>query len=245
MTTVNTVTGEVIETLTESDARRLTDRIRLLAENVAEQVEKMAGLIDQARVASAWMALGYTSWTAYVAEEFAGVLPRLAVEPRREFVRELAATGMSTRAIAPVVGADHSTIVRDLRAGGADAPPATPIRQNPVSDVRASGGQVIGLDGKQYTRPRATDHAALADAAIAEFSDLAYYRDEESDLEHCWRLAEKLRDYRERGELDDRLDTLRKSIDLARSKRDGTYVPTPPTATDTKTCPTCGQEVSD
>lgn len=177
-TVVNTATGEITETLTEDEARRLTDRIRNLAENVAEQVEKMAGLIDEARIGSAWLVLGYASWTAYVADEFANVLPRLDREPRREFVRELAERGMSTRAIAPIVGANHSTVVRDLNSGGADAPPVPnqaaidaarervaarfpreDHEQKNLSDLTPEdfigkpAATVTGIDGKSYTRP--------------------------------------------------------------------------------------------
>lgn len=230
MTIVNTQTGEITETLDKTAARRLTDRIRLLAENVAEQVEKMAGLINEARTGSAWLALGYSSWTAYIADEFGGVLPRLDREPRREFVRELAAQGMSTRAIAPVVGIHHDTVATDLRTVG-----------NPTvdTDEPAEPRRITGLNGKSYTAPRPIDHASLADTAVSEFPDLAYYRDEAPDLEHCWRIADTLRGF-DADEQATRLATLRRSIEVARSKRDGTYVP--PTYA-TKSCPTCGQEV--
>lgn len=177
MTIVNHETGELIETLTEVEAKRLTDRIRLLAETVAEQVEKMADLIDQAIVGSAWLALGYQSWTAYVAEEFGGILPRLDREPRREFIRELNSRGMSTRAIAPVVGVDNATVSRDL-ARVASATPETPQGGEETSATDSIGASearkpdakvedtprpaVTGLDGKRYAppvavRPKATE----------------------------------------------------------------------------------------
>lgn len=40
-------------------------------------------------------------------------------------VSDLAEQGMSTRAIAPVVGANQATVVRDLGSRDADASPAT------------------------------------------------------------------------------------------------------------------------
>lgn len=138
MTIVNHATGEITETLTKDEARRLTDRIRLIAESLAEQIEKMSKLIDEARVGSAWLALGYRSWTEYVAAEFAGVLPKLDREPRREFVRELANRGMSTRAIAPVVGASFKTVARDIEAPVSGDTPQTSRDASP----RATGSQV-------------------------------------------------------------------------------------------------------
>lgn len=43
---------------------------------------------------------------------------------RREVVAWLSGEGMSTRAIAPIVGADHVTVSRDLKAGVANETPA-------------------------------------------------------------------------------------------------------------------------
>lgn len=174
MTLVNVATGEVVQTLDERDARRLTDRIRLLAESVADQIARMADLIEQARVGSAWLALGYRSWPEYVAGEFAGILPRLDREPRQEFVRELAARGMSTRAIAPVVGQSHMTVARDL-AGVTDVTPQTPgggvVPAHFEQGATTANGTatprppVTGIDGKTYTRPVADRRRPLTDTA--------------------------------------------------------------------------------
>lgn len=184
MTLVNHETGEIIETLSKADAQRLTDRIRLLAGGIADQLDKMAGLIDEARVGSAWLALGYSSWTAYVAAEFENVLPRLDREPRREFVRELASRGMSTRAIAPVVGVSKSQVAADIEVSSSGHLPKVAAGTQAEGDGSAEsrfeseassataprvGGSdysvpvdsrpsVTGIDGKTYTRPRATEH---------------------------------------------------------------------------------------
>lgn len=42
-------------------------------------------------------------------------------------VSDRAEQGMSTRAIAPVVGADHVTVSRELRTGVADETPVSPV----------------------------------------------------------------------------------------------------------------------
>lgn len=173
MTLVNHQTGELVETLDKVSARRLTDRIRLLAETVAEQVEKMAGLIDEARVGSAWLALGYPSWTAYVSAEFGGVLPRLDREPRQEFVRELAARGMSTRAIAPVVGTSQKTVVKDAQVIPEVSPAAsvTQVAPKPWPETVASRPPITGLDGKVYTPPEPKPKPVVLAGGAAEFDN--------------------------------------------------------------------------
>lgn len=129
------------------------------------------------------LALGYRSITEYVADRFGGSLQRLGVEVRREVVRELTEAGMSTRAVAPVVGISHTQVQRDIRASGGTHVPPESGRQTftfdhgidysdhpqPQIDTRttldADTGEVIseepipaatitGLDGKTYT-PRA------------------------------------------------------------------------------------------
>ena len=59
---------------------------------------------------------------------------RLARDDRKELVGILAAEGMSTRAIAPIVGVDRKTIERDI-SGATNVAPER---------------EVHGLDGKSY-----------------------------------------------------------------------------------------------
>jgi len=105
-------------------ADRRRQRIKLLLETMIQNRGKVLDLITEASEKHDHIALGFKSWTEYVSTEFAGLLARLTVEDRRETVLILSRTGLSTRAIAPIVGTNHSTIVRDLQSGGADAPPA-------------------------------------------------------------------------------------------------------------------------
>src|SRR5690554_7207364 len=113
--TVDVHTGEILGTLTEPEARRLTIRIRNLAESVEESLSKLADLIAEARDRKAHEALGYRSWTEYVAQEFGRSPLQLDRDDRRELVVKLRGMGMSTRAIAPVVGASQKTVDRDVR----------------------------------------------------------------------------------------------------------------------------------
>jgi len=124
-------------TTTEAEARRLTSRIQLVFGSMLDQHDKLVELVGEAKATSAHVALGYASWTAYVAAEFGELQVRLGRDDRRALVGALTTAGMPSRAIGEVVGVDHSTVVRDQQSGGADAPPVE----------RA----VTGRDGKTYT----------------------------------------------------------------------------------------------
>lgn len=54
--------------------------------------------------------------------KFQSLTLRLEKDLRREFVKELSSEGMSTRAIAPIVGVNRKTVERDVR-GGTNVPP--------------------------------------------------------------------------------------------------------------------------
>jgi hypothetical protein len=81
---------------------------------------------------------------AYILREYAALAEAEAEEHRAESAKASRPTLrlVSTRAIAPVVGVDHATIVRDSQVVH-DAPP-----------------DIAGRDGKTYTRPD-TSRAAV------------------------------------------------------------------------------------
>jgi len=147
--------------ISSDDAQRLTQRIRLVAQTLSENIDKLKMLVAEARESNAYAALGYPSWTAYLADVLGETPLRLEREVRQELVAELSAQGMSTRAIAPIVGVDNATVHRDI-SGVANATPE-PAIDYPEYD--AETGEVIeaelvdpepvrpvvGLDGKQYT----------------------------------------------------------------------------------------------
>ena len=72
--------------MSADEAKRVTDRIRLLIGSIADHTGKVVGLIRQAEAGSAWHALDYPSWTAYVAAEFGEVLAGLARAERSRSV---------------------------------------------------------------------------------------------------------------------------------------------------------------
>jgi hypothetical protein len=109
------------------EAQDRADRIRAGFSKVADwwrDVIKAYGARD-------WESLGYTSWDAYLAGEYGEHQIRIDPRDRQDVVTAMAATGMSTRAIAPALGVGKSTVDRDL----AGVPSGTPTK-------------VTGLDGR-------------------------------------------------------------------------------------------------
>lgn len=133
--------------LSAQDARALTDRIRI-------QVSDLLPLIKEAYTRRAHISLGYESWAEYCDTELRGL--RMPLAERQAATAELAAEGMSTRAIAGAIGSSDATVRRDLAATGAtdDAPE-----------------RVTGLDGRSYparkpkTAADGVPHSPAADGA--------------------------------------------------------------------------------
>lgn len=161
-------------TLTEADAKRLTMKIKLLAGAIADQIDTVTDLIAQAKAGRADVVLGYPSWTAYCAAEFAGALPRLERQARRELVANLTEMGMSARAIAPIAGTTHKTVVMDRQEQV--VPPVPPdddadvIDAELVEEADPIPTPITGRDGKTYpikptlVEPRKPRRRPLPDA---------------------------------------------------------------------------------
>lgn len=165
------------------EAERLTERIRHAAASFVEAKEKLTRFIGEAQEGRAWEALGFRSWTEYVSQVFSDTpLMRLTRDERRELVAELSEAGMSTRAIAPVVGASKDAVQRDrdalvyradtptserrmatFQSGGGFLGPGEKIETDTETVVDLDTGDVIsersvtGVDGKTYAvSPRKT-----------------------------------------------------------------------------------------
>lgn len=147
--------------MTPAEAKRITTKIELKLGTIADNIEGVMPLIREALDREAWRALDYASAGAYVKDRFGGTLDRIDAATRQDIVRELAAAGLSTRAIAPVVGASQSTVARDARTGEPDdsaalrpsghSPRGDRIRDGAWRDQLTDGrGKVIGIDGKSY-----------------------------------------------------------------------------------------------
>jgi hypothetical protein len=149
--------------LDEEHARKITLRISLLLGTFLDQRDKLVVLINEARDGDAHLALGYRSWTEYMSTEFSGLLPRLSIEDRTTLVADLTAAGMSTRAIAPIVGVTRQQVSNDRKVAS-DLPPE-PDGPVPADAPRPA---VTGIDGKTYNiqapQPRTTVRRSLPDA---------------------------------------------------------------------------------
>ncbi|MCV7056286.1 helix-turn-helix domain-containing protein [Mycolicibacterium gilvum] len=157
---------EVLVPLDRSGAEKLDGRIRRLAKQAGDQLLQVGRLLDEARAGRAHEALGFPSWTAYVADALGGTL-QLSGEARQAMVQMMAGEGMSVRAIAAATGVSKSTVDRDLAQvphdDGASAPESTVPQRDSSDSDRAdvdpgpTGEKVTtGLDGKSRRRkPRA------------------------------------------------------------------------------------------
>jgi hypothetical protein len=202
---------EIAETDPVDAAERRASYIRTDLNFLISQRDQVIERIEEARASKDDVVLGYASWTAYVAAEFGGQLAELGREDRRDVVAILSQAGMSSRAIAPIVGADHSTVVRDLRQVVHDAPPADEDdltvaiagMRKVMSDHRIPDNEdsrVTGRDGKQYPRPEPKERRKPRRTSLPDaFGDTVY------DLAKAVRRLERLT-------ADDRFKDNRESI---------------------------------
>ncbi|MCI1637983.1 MAG: hypothetical protein LKI30_07790 [Bifidobacterium crudilactis] len=95
-------------------AERITERLRLQSTIFTDSRNKIIDLLHEAQDGDAAGLLGYKSWTAYISDVFGEQPLRLEKDLRREFVKELSSEGMSTRAIAPIVGVSKSQVATDI-----------------------------------------------------------------------------------------------------------------------------------
>lgn len=141
------------------DARKRCGQIQLLLQSMTKQTNKVFMLLTTAKTRDDHLTLGYKSWTAYIAGEYAGLLADLGRVERREVIGALTAAGTPTRAIAEIVGVDHSTVVRDQKQVVQHAPPDRDDHVDREDDVDQLGHEdhidrrVTGMDGKSYAVP--------------------------------------------------------------------------------------------
>lgn len=150
--------------MTRDEAERITERIRVALDRVSSSWADLGERITEAYQRRADLALGYESWSAYAEAELKPSTG-LAAEVRRQLVGMLSQAGMSTRAIAPTVGAPRSTVHDDIKVSGNRTPEPTGTTEaiDPLTgevfdaDRKPSfidpPASVTGLDGKSYTRP--------------------------------------------------------------------------------------------
>jgi len=126
--------------LSEPDARKLTGEIRNAVKAADKALSKLYALIDEAKVGDAHKALGFKSWTAYLADTLGGDGPLpLVRDDLTKLVRKLAGEGMSARAIESATG------------GAVSKATANRIAQRYAIEV-----PTVGLDGVEQTKAKAT-----------------------------------------------------------------------------------------
>ena len=152
--------AEVLVPLTRDAAEKLDGRIRRLAKQAGDQLVQVGRLLDEAQAGLVHEALGFASWTAYVADALGGTLS-LSGEARQAMVQLMAGEGMSERAIADATGASKTTVHRDLEEvvhNGPPEPDPEVVHHGPPESDTAAGppepATVTGLDGKTYTKPK-------------------------------------------------------------------------------------------
>ena len=157
MTDLDIIDAEVVEdALSYGDAldgmNALASEARDINEQIARYTERAAFLWSH----RAWEVLGHKTWAECVEER--GAQLRLPRADRRELVALLDQKGMTTRAIAPVVGASHMTVKNDLDAGVKNFTPDAAPRTK------------TGLDGKTYTTQPRKPTTTLRDAGVVDMA---------------------------------------------------------------------------
>lgn len=142
----------VMRMVTKGEAERLTERIKFTIESIDTSLVKLRNLVDEAQNSNTWQMLGFSSWTAYVASLFEGRKVVLDREDRQALTTMLAVQGMSTRAIAPIVGASQRTVANDV---------------SKVAHLQQDAPKVTGRDGKTYgpAEPKEPRRRPITDAA--------------------------------------------------------------------------------
>lgn len=115
---VNTETGEILETISADEARRLTTEAQNEFRSSREHFDRAWSLIEQAVEGGGHVALGYRSPGDYLHAEFDGVLAGIDVASRRTVVRTMTGWGLSNRAIAAPLGVSHVQVIKDRASGG-------------------------------------------------------------------------------------------------------------------------------
>lgn len=147
--------AEVLVPLSREAEERLDGRIRRLAKQAGDQLVQVGRLLDEARVGNIHEALGFSSWTAYVADSLGGTL-QLSGDARQAMVALMAGEGMSVRAIAAATGVSKSTVDRDitqLSQGGTVDSDGVADSTVPQRDSSSVPAESMGLDGKVRRRP--------------------------------------------------------------------------------------------
>jgi hypothetical protein len=107
---------EVLVPLNEVEAKKLDDAITTIVEGIGDRLATLERNLRDAERGQIHLALGFSSWTAYLENRLRGRWV-LKGEERRKAAQLLASHGASTRAIGNMVGASKSQVARDIAEG--------------------------------------------------------------------------------------------------------------------------------
>ena len=160
--------------------RQICDRIRQLAARRHEQLtqlaetdEELSSCIQVAYLQRAWEEMGYASWEELCKREFSEARMWDTIEARRKTVHSLLLNvGMSTRAIAAVMGTSDATVRRDLATATNDAVSTSGDAHalaTATNDAVSTSGDAHALatatNDAVSTQPPATAETALASSS--------------------------------------------------------------------------------
>ena len=159
MTVVNVETGEIVESISAEDARRLTTEAQNEFRSGVAHMARAWELVEEAVMGGGHIALGYRSPGDYLQAEFNGVLAGFNIAERRLAVRTMTGWGLSTRAIAPVVGTSREAVRRDVAALAGDTP-VSPEPQTPAPEEGEAEGAGHTSESVATSATVTVDHAA-------------------------------------------------------------------------------------
>ena len=182
MTDLDIIDAEIVEdALSYGDALDGMNGLASAAQDINDRIERYAAEAVRLWSRRAWEVLGHKSWAECVEER--GAQLRLPRADRREMVALLADEGMSSRAIAPVVGANHNTVARDLRSvsNDTDAPRTVKSldgvdrtfrpRPEPPHTVNTDTGEIVPSAAERQAAHDAIAREANAIENVAHMTD--------------------------------------------------------------------------
>jgi hypothetical protein len=144
--------------MTREAAETVTSDIREAGKTLATARTKFASAVKRAKDGNAHKSLGFKSWAEYVATVFEN-LPGLGKADTEYLTAFMAGEGMSSRAVARVLGVSQSTAARAIRQAE---------EKGEVSEDR----KVAGTDGKTQAKGkgkgRAKGKTAKADDKVSQ-----------------------------------------------------------------------------
>jgi hypothetical protein len=130
------------DAFTEDEARRITTSIQLLLDSAQSTLDRLEAKVIEAYERRADLALGYASWGEYADAEFSDKARYLPRADRREFTIKLSERGMSSRAIAPLIGVSDRQVRNDV---GSNFPPVLSDEPGRITKLTGSNSVADAL----------------------------------------------------------------------------------------------------